>query len=152
MCGVERGLSLMYFYGTVDPPAKPKRLGAEEGQMRRTCPPGTEKVYLPEFPWEDCVPEEETKQPTPGPPPPARAPEAPPEPPYKPAEPRAPGYRPPGKARFLKVDEATGDIVDPQTLAPVFTNDGIGVAGTVAMVGLSVGVVGLILYALGVFR
>ncbi len=49
------------------------RLGAEEGQVRLTCEAGTTKVYLPDHPWEACIPDDEVMQiaphkPTPLPP------------------------------------------------------------------------------------
>ena len=153
----------MDFYGLSGP-----RLGLEEGQQRVDCPPGTVKVYLQEFPWEKCVPESEITEPAafelpevveapepiveevpalPIPAEPERAliPEPEPEP--------EPEYRPPGKARFVDIDESTGKIVDPDTGEPL----PVGTAFVVTPVeGVATGVgvlavTALLLAALGVF-
>lgn len=122
------------FYGLY---GKSPQLGLEEGQVRKTCPPGTAKVYLQEYPWEKCVPEAELvtpasyeeppveepipePEPLPAPQPPTPAePEPLPRAPSPPPEPEPLPYRPPGKARFLDVDEATGTVLDPDTGDPL---------------------------------
>ncbi len=127
------------------------QLGLEEGQARLDCPPGTVKVYLQEFPWEQCVPESELTEPVP-----FEIPEeiAPPEVPALPTPPPPePEYKPPGKARFLEVDERTGEIVDPDTGAPLPIVTAFAltpVEGVVAGVGVLTVTV-LLLTAFGVF-
>ncbi len=137
----------MDFYGA--PQMSGPALGLEEGQVRLTCGPGQVKVYLQEFPWEKCVPEGELETTAPVPVEPAPPdvvvePEIPPEP--EPA-------RPPGKARFLDVDPSTGDILDPDTGAPIQVETVLKLtpvdAGITAGVGLLA--IGLTLAAFGVF-
>lgn len=143
-------------------------LGIEEGESRKTCPPGYVKSYLPQFPWSECIPEEHALRPhefprtvprsdvtasmtpSPGPtaavtPPPAPLPPPPPPPPALPALPR--------KARFLSVDPQTGDVLDPDTgavieSASVYTIDTVD---TVA-IGVGLGFVAVLLTAAGVFK
>ncbi len=159
-------------YGSSSP-----QLGLEEGQARLDCGPGTVKVYLQEFPWEKCVPESEVLEPAPpefveeAPPveevPALPAPVLEPEPePALPAllpeptpepEPPPPApvveYKPPGKARFLDVDESTGEIVDPDTGKPLPIATAFSVTpveGVAAGVGV-LAVTAVVLTALGVF-
>ena len=144
------------------------RLGLEEGQARLDCGPGTVKVYLQEFPWEKCVPESEITEPAPpefveeAPPveevPALPVPEPEPALPARPApEPVPPPpeveYKPPGKARFLDVDQTTGEIVDPDTGKPLPIATAFSVTsveGVTAGVGV-LAVTAVILTALGVF-
>ena len=142
------GSNIPDFYGLQ---GSSSQLGLEEGQARLDCPPGTVKVYLQEFPWEQCVSESELTEPVP-----FEIPEeiAPPEVPALPAPPPPePEYKPPGKARFLEVDERTGEIVDPDTGAPfpiVTAFSLTPVEGVVAGVGVLTVTV-LLLTAFGVF-
>lgn len=139
-------------------------LGLEEGESRKTCPPGMVKSYLPNFPWSECIPEDQALRPdaypsvipsggptvlnvprsdVPAPLPPP-APVAPPPPPL-PEVPR--------KARFLTVDEKTGAYLDPDTgavveAASVYTLD---TTDTVA-IGAGLGFVAVLLALAGVFE
>lgn len=156
-------------------------LGLNEGAVRLECPPGSVKAYLPEWPWEECVPETEMLEPlpasvvreekTPSLPAPTLAPETPlvpkPAPPPETElipsripeqtfipEPEPPPRRPPGKARFLRMDPQTGDILDPDSgelieSASVFA---FTPTTTVVTAVVGIGVVALILAALGVFK
>ena len=168
--------SSMDFYGLY---GSSPRLGLEEGQARLNCPPGTVKVYIQEFPWEKCVPESEILEPAPpelieeppveevpalpvpvpipeaGPPSlPEPEPEPVPEPVPEPQPKPEPEYRPPGKARFLDIDRATGEIVDPDTGAPLpivtafSVTSGEGIATGVGVLAVAA----VVLTALGVFR
>ncbi len=169
----------MDFYGLY---GSSPRLGLEEGQARLDCPPGTVKVYIQEFPWEKCVPESEILEPAPPEfieepvppefieeppveevpalPAPAPVPEVgppalpEPEPEPKPEPPPEPEYRPPGKARFLDVDKATGEIVDPDTGAPLPITTAFSItSGEGVATGIGVlAVTAVVLTALGVFR
>ncbi len=129
---------------TMDFYARSPMLGLEEGQARLECPPGTVKSYLPEWPWEECVPESETLIPGPPSPPipePSKAPE--------PALPVALK-----KARFLKVDPASGNLLDPETGMMIETPSAfpLTTTETVASVGVGLGIVALLLAAAGVFK
>jgi len=119
-------------------------LGLEEGEARITCPPGTVKSYLPEWPWSECIPAREALEP--GPPIPVLPASPPAVPPPSPVA--------PGKARFLKVDPASGTLLDPDTGALIempgaFT---VETVDTVASVGAGLGILALILVAVGVFK
>lgn len=166
----------MYFYGDVEPPkrlafAGGSRLGLQEGEPRLDCPPGQVKAYLPEWPYQKCVPAEEALEPRPGEvpvttaPAPAESPGAPPPAPPAPAAPppvapapEAPAPEappPPGKARLLDIDPETGTILDPDTRQPLESESafflGEGARPIVgAVVGL--GVITLALWALGAFK
>lgn len=128
------------------------RLGLEEGQVRLTCPPGTVKVYLQEFPWEKCVPAEQTTQPPPVPVT-EEVPEFEAPPPVAPAPSPAP-YKPPGKARFLDLDPATGQVIDPDTGEPIPVETAFALTPieTTAVAVAAVGIVAAVLFACGVFR
>lgn len=117
------------------------RLGLEEGEARITCPPGTVKSYLPEWPWSACISESEARKPGPAEEVPAQVP-----PP--------PQAAPPGKARFLKVDPVSGDLLDPDTGTIIEVPGAFSLepVETVATVGVGLGVVAIILLALGVFE
>jgi hypothetical protein len=121
------------------------RLGLEEGQARLDCPPGSVKVYLQEFPWEKCVPEDEVAAPVPA---------EVVEPPLPVEAPPPPAYRPPGKARFLEVDPTTGQLLDPETRAPLPVERALvltpAVGTTIAAVA-AVGIVAALLVVCGVF-
>jgi len=147
----------MDFYGRRAPYSPV--LGLEEGESRKTCPPGYVKSYLPQFPWSECIPEDQAlkfqKLPTSvqapgptatrtGPPPLPAAPPAPPPPPPLPSAPK--------KARFLTVHPKTGDILDPDTGAVVQTAMVYSVDTTdFVAIGAGVGVVVLLLGLAGVF-
>ena len=154
----------MYFYGDVEPSkrlgfrdaSRWPRLGLREGEARVQCGPGEVKAYLPDWPYQKCVPAEEMLEPRPGevpiaPPPPAPTPGPAPLPAAPPALPALPA--PPGKARFLRVDP-DGTIVDPDTGQPIaeqsffMTETARPIIG--AVVGL--GIVALALWAIGVFK
>ncbi len=153
----------MDFYGLY---GNSPRLGLEEGQARLDCPPGTVKVYIQEFPWEKCVPEAEILEPAPPElieeppieevpalPAPAPVPEVgPPALPEPEPEPE-PEYKPPGKARFLDIDRATGEIVDPDTGAPLPIATAFAITSTEGVAtGIGVlAVTAVVLTALGVF-
>lgn len=139
-------------------------LGLEEGESRKQCPPGTVKSYLPQFPWSECIPEEEALRPydfpegTRSTPPfktdvprssvPAPLPPPPPAPPPPPPLPEAPR-----KARFLSVDKNTGDVIDPQTGAvmEVASAYSIDTVDTVA-IGAGIGLIAILLAVAGVFE
>lgn len=141
----------MDFYGLY---GTSPQLGLEEGQVRLDCPPGQVKVYLQEFPWEKCVPESELTEPAPFEVPEEVAPpEEVPAPPALPAPIPEEEYRPPGKARFLDVDERTGEILDPDTGAPLPIVKAFAITpveGVVAGVGVLT-VTALLLTAFGIF-
>jgi hypothetical protein len=120
------------------------RLGLEEGQARLDCPPGSVKVYLQEFPWEKCVPEGEVAQPIP-----SEVIEAP----FPVEAPPAPVYRPPGKARFLEVNSETGQLLDPETRAPLPVERALVLTpvGTTVAAVAAVGIVAALLVVCGVF-
>jgi len=123
------------------------RLGLEEGQVDLNCGPGTTKVYLQEFPWEKCVPDDELETP-------AVVPEAPPEPEGEPAPEPEPEVLP-GKARFLAIDPESGEVVDPDPGAPIKPQAVFFATPTVTAVGTVVGVLavtGLALLGLGILR
>lgn len=119
-------------------------LGAEEGQTPNvTCPPGSVKVFLPDFPWQKCVPESEI------------LPQGEPAPAMEIA-PAAPPSRP-GKARFLRVDAETGNILDPDTgnvVKPVYNlNDSsLFTTETVILAGVGVGILALVLVMTKAFK
>jgi hypothetical protein len=129
-------------------PYNSPRLGIEEGEARIECPPGTVKSYLPEWPWSECIPESEAMEP--GPVEEAPAVEAPPPQALPPPQ----VYAPPGKARFLKVDPTSGDFLDPDTGAIIESSSAFALepVETAAAVGAGLGVVAIILIALGVFK
>lgn len=142
-------------------------LGIEEGETRKTCPPGTVKSYLPHYPWSECIPEEQALEPhrfpanipRPGPTamttrpdggglPPAPAP-LPPPPPAPAAPAPLPAVK---KARFLSVDYKSGAIVDPDTGAQIesATAYSIDTVDTVAAVA-GLGFVAVLLALAGAF-
>lgn len=156
------------------------RLGLEEGEQNVVCPPGQTKVYLPAWPWQKCVPENEVLDPEPGqfPPPPLVAPSAgppglvpsaaepgvlpPPPPPLPgppppsaiapaPPPPPLPAEKaPPGTVRLLQLDKETGEIFDPKTGQPV--GEQVGFLGTGSKTGTLVAVgVGLGLIGLALW-
>ena len=130
------------------------RLGLEEGEARLECPTGTVKSYLPAWPWSECIPESEAIQPGPvteeAPPISEEIPEGIPPPIQAPP----PVYMPPGKARFLKVDPVSGELLDPDTGAVIESPSAFPLepVETAAVVGAGIGVVALLLIALGVFK
>ncbi len=147
------------------------RLGLEEGEEREECPPGMVKAYLPEWPWHECIPEEEALEPgeptgplelappppppppdVVGPPEPIPLPEELPEPPEEPAEPTEEPPRPPGKARFLKVDEDTGVILDPNTNQPMEEIYAMTPVSTITTVAVGAGILTAILFGTGVLK
>lgn len=129
-------------------------LGIEEGEARITCPPGTVKSYLPEWPWSECIPEAEALEP--GPPveveTPVPLPAPPPVQPLPPPPPPTPSI--PGKARFLKVDPTSGAILDPDTGAMIEAPGAFSAetVDTVASVSAGLGILAIILVAVGVFK
>jgi hypothetical protein len=121
-------------------------LGLEEGQVNLTCGPGTTKVYLQEFPWEKCVPDSELEVPAP-----QEVPEG--EEPIEAAPQPEPAYQPPGKARFLEIDPASGQVVDPDTGATIRPQS-VFLLAPAETVGAAIGVLavtGILLLGLGVF-
>ena len=140
-------------------------LGLEEGETRKVCPPGTVKSYLPQFPWSECIPEEQALQPykfperipRPGPTGTMTTPDGgspgpdplPPAPPPPAALPPLPSVK---KARFLAVDYQSGEIVDPSTGAVIenATAYSIDTIDTVA-IGAGLGLVAVLLTLAGVF-
>jgi len=125
------------------------RLGLEEGEARLECPPGTVKSYLPAWPWSECISESEAihpgaveKAPASVPPPVPPVPQAPPVP------------VPPGKARFLKIDPSSGNLLDPDTGAIIESPSAFPLepVETAVAVGAGLGVVALLLIALGIFK
>lgn len=142
-------------------------LGIEEGEVRKTCPEGMVKSYLPHFPWSECIPREQALEPhkfpssvpRPGPtktsvmPPGPRTSVTPPVPPAPPPlPPVAPLPPAPRKARFLSVDQATGAITDPDTGAIIENASAysIDTTDTVA-IGAGLGLVALLLVLAGAF-
>jgi len=140
-------------------------LGLEEGETRKTCPEGYVKSYLPHFPWSECIPKEQALEPhkfpaaipRPGPTkatvtpsgttasaPPPVPPAPPPLPPVAPLPPA------PRKARFLKVDHASGELLDPDTGAVIESAYSIDTVDTVA-IGAGLGIVAVLLVLAGVF-
>lgn len=119
-------------------------LGLQEGETRKQCPPGQVLSNLPDFPWSECIPEEEayggSAPPAPQAPPPAPKPALP----IPPPEPR--------RARFLSVDPATGDFVDPDTGAVIETASAysLDVKETVA-IGAGLGILAALFALTGVF-
>ena len=101
------------------------RLGAEEGQVRLTCEAGTTKVYLPDHPWEACIPDGEVAQIAP----------------YK-----APPLQPPGQER-LKIEHRST-----QTLGQANGATALTPGDLVVRSGLCLGLGGLALWALGAFK
>lgn len=139
-------------------------LGLEEGETRKTCPEGYVKSYLPHFPWSECIPKEQALEPhkfpssipKPGPTkatvtPSGTTPSAPPPAPL-PLPPVAPLPAAPKKARFLSVNQATGEIVDPDTGAVIESASAysIDTVDTVA-IGVGLGLVAVLLTLAGVF-
>lgn len=142
-------------------------LGLEEGESRKQCPPGTVKSYLPQFPWSECIPEEQALRPYDFPPgtrstPPFRTeipkssvpaplPPPPPVPPGPPAPPPLPAA--PRKARFVPVDKNTGDVTDPETGMVIEAGSAysIDTVDTIA-IGAGIGLVAILLAVAGVFE
>lgn len=163
----------MYFYGDIEPSKRlaltsstglgrqQRQLGLQEGEARLTCPPGQVKAYLPEWPYQKCVPAEEMLEPKPGavaiaPPREPAPPPAPPVPAAPPAlAPPPEAELPPGTARLLDIDPVTGDIIDPSTGAPLESESAMVLSETAQpIVGtvLGLGAVALVLWAIGAFR
>jgi len=111
------------------------------------------KAYLPEWPWHECIPEDEAMEPSDVGPPALEPDEL--EPPGFPEEPtplEPSEPRPPGKARFLKVDDQTGEILDPNTNQPIESLYAMDTVSTVTTVAVGAGILTAILFGLGVFK
>ena len=125
-------------------------LGLEEGEARLTCPPGTKKVHLAAWPWQKCVPEGEILAPGSEIAPAARPLRPQPSMPV----PVAPVSTEPRKARFLKVDPITDQIVDPDTNLPIEVESAflLTPVETAATAGVAIGITALLLVVFGVFK
>lgn len=137
-------------------------LALNEGAVRLDCPPGTVKVYLPDFPWEECVPEAEMLEPSPAELPPelpaalpAPIPEPLPEPFPSPLPQPLPATPPSsGQARFLRMD-AAGNVLDPDTGEIIQDRPAVLAFSTAETAVTAIGALGavaIILIALGIIK
>lgn len=113
----------MYYHRSTD--HSRGRLGAEEGQVRLTCEAGTTKVYLPDHPWEACIPDNEVTQ----------------------SAPYTPTPLPPIGQHRLKVERRSTQTLGQANGGTVLTPGDLMVRS-----GLCLGLGGLALWALGAFK